>query len=78
MVDDVGRVMVMDFGLAKALTGATEPTAEGTLLGTARYMSPEHCLGQELDPRTDVYSLGVTIFQLLTGQFRSRRIHRWR
>jgi eukaryotic-like serine/threonine-protein kinase len=68
MIDQAGRVKVMDFGLAKALSGATSLTAAGTAMGTPTYMSPEQCQGGALDPRTDLYSLGVTFFEMLAGR----------
>ena len=68
MIDQAGRVKIMDFGLAKALSGATSLTAAGTAMGTPAYMSPEQCQGKALDPRTDIYSLGVTFFEMLAGR----------
>ncbi len=67
MVDLQGRVKVLDFGLAKALQGQTALTAHGTKLGTPMYMSPEQCQAEDLDRRTDVYSLGVTLYEMLAG-----------
>jgi TolB-like protein/predicted Ser/Thr protein kinase len=61
-----GQVKIMDFGLAK-LSGATMVTREGTTLGTAGYMSPEQVRGEETDKRTDIWSLGVVLYEMLTG-----------
>ena len=61
------RAKVTDFGLAKLLEGGIE-TATGTFMGTLPYMSPEQCLGKELDGRSDLYSLGVMLYQLATGR----------
>lgn len=61
------RVMVTDFGIAKAGED-TDLTVTGTLLGTAKYLSPEQVLGEEVDPRADLYSLGVVLFEALTGR----------
>jgi serine/threonine protein kinase len=61
------RVQVLDFGLAR-LTGYAEVTLSGEILGTAEYMSAEQAQGQPVDARTDVWSLGVVLFEMLTGQ----------
>jgi len=61
-------VKVTDFGIAKALESGTQATASEVRLGTPRYMSPEQVRGETLDPRSDVFSLGVVLFQMLTGR----------
>lgn len=61
------RIMVTDFGIAKAGED-TDLTVTGTLLGTAKYLAPEQVKGDEADPRTDLYSLGVVMFEALTGK----------
>lgn len=67
MVDlDKGIVKVMDFGVARVADAAR--TRTGVVLGTPTYMSPEQLSGQPVDGRSDLYSLGVTLFQLLTGK----------
>lgn len=66
MIDRSGRVMITDFGIAWALSGNPE-TLDDEILGTPEYMSPEQLRGLDLDERTDVYSLGVVLYQLLTG-----------
>ena len=68
MVDETGRVRVMDFGLARAMAASTKLTADGAQLGTPMYMSPEQINGDPVDTRTDIYSLGVTLFEMLTGR----------
>jgi eukaryotic-like serine/threonine-protein kinase len=66
LVADDGRVKVADFGLARALTDASTVT-RGLLLGTVNYISPEQALGDAATPRSDVYSTGVMLYELLTG-----------
>ena len=61
-----GRATVMDFGIAK-MTTSTRLTATGQTMGTVRYMSPEQVRGQEVDLRTDLYSLGATLYEALVG-----------
>lgn len=61
------RAVVTDFGLAKLLEGGIE-TQSGTFMGTLPYMSPEQALAKEIDGRSDIYSLGVVLYQLATGR----------
>ena len=62
-----GVLKVTDFGLAKSYTADKSLTARGMVVGTADYIAPEQARGEELDERADVYSLGCTLFHLLTG-----------
>ncbi|HEY0840913.1 MAG TPA: serine/threonine-protein kinase [Vulgatibacter sp.] len=68
MVDDDRHVRLMDFGLAKFLAEDSTVTARGRVVGTYRYMAPEQALGETLDGRADLYSLGVVIYELLAGR----------
>jgi eukaryotic-like serine/threonine-protein kinase len=62
------QVKVLDFGIAALRdVKAGRLTKAGGLVGTPHYMSPEHCLGEELDGRSDIYSLGIVLFEMLTG-----------
>ena len=67
MLTGEGLVKIMDFGLAK-LKGVTELTKPGSTLGTVAYMSPEQAQGIEVDQRSDIFSLGVVLYEMLTGQ----------
>jgi len=62
-----GAATVMDFGIAK-MTTSTRLTATGQTMGTVRYMSPEQVRGHEVDHKTDIYSLGATLYESLTGE----------
>jgi hypothetical protein len=71
LVTRKGEVKVADFGLSRCLGGEDQPlniTQSGVTLGTPLYMSPEQVQGKPLDPRSDIYSFGVTCFHLLTGR----------
>ncbi|MEO5736362.1 MAG: protein kinase, partial [Variovorax sp.] len=65
---DDGAAVLSDFGIARLLQGASVLTAEGTSVGTPQYMSPEQLRGDKVDGRSDIYSLGVVLWQLLTGE----------
>jgi serine/threonine protein kinase/tetratricopeptide (TPR) repeat protein len=68
ILDDSGHAKVMDFGLARSTEEHSKLTQSGTLMGTLDYMSPEQCRGEELDEQTDVYSIGVMLYEMLTGK----------
>jgi tetratricopeptide (TPR) repeat protein len=63
-----GRLKILDFGIAKFLADDAHPTATGRIIGTPAYMSPEQRAGSEIDQRTDIYSFGAILCELLTGQ----------
>jgi len=63
-----GRPVLVDFGLAKDLGVVSNLTVQGRLIATPRYMSPEQCMGKPVDERTDLYSLGAILYEMLTGQ----------
>lgn len=67
MLTEGGRLKVMDFGIAR-MAGSSHLTRTGLLVGTLRYMAPEQIQGAEVDRRTDVYALGVVLYQMLTGR----------
>ena len=67
MLNFEGNATLMDFGIVK-ITGGTSHTATGAVLGTARYMAPEQIRGDAVDQRADIYALGTTLFQMVTGR----------
>ena len=67
MLDTRGVLKIADFGLALPTEAQTRLTAAGKIMGTPGYLSPEHCLGQEVDHRADIYALGITYYEMLTG-----------
>jgi len=66
MLNLLGEAILMDFGIAKIL-GGQQHTSTGAVVGTAMYMSPEQIKGERADRRTDIYSLGVTMFEMVSG-----------
>ena len=72
MRDPTGRVRLMDFGIAKiergdGSTGGGGLTTTGQIMGTPEYMSPEQCLGDKIDHRSDIYALGIVVYEIFTG-----------
>src|SRR5213083_1523980 len=65
LVDGEGRLKVTDFGIARA--GTSQMTEAGSIIGTAQYLSPEQARGAPVDQRSDLYSVGVVLYELLTG-----------
>jgi serine/threonine-protein kinase len=70
LISPQGQVKVADFGIARAMGGGTEDnlTKAGSVMGTATYFSPEQAQGLQLDPRSDLYSLGVVLYEMVTGK----------
>jgi len=70
LVDQAGQVKVADFGIARAITASTDDnlTQVGTVMGTATYFSPEQARGDAVDPRSDIYSLGCVLYELVVGR----------
>ncbi len=67
LMDRENRARVTDFGVAKVLEASTQLTTEGTFIGTPQYMSPEQCGIGEIGPQSDIFSLGITVYELLAG-----------
>ena len=70
LVDNHGHVKVADFGIARAISASTDDnlTQAGTVMGTATYFSPEQARGDAVDPRSDIYSLGCVLYELVVGR----------
>jgi serine/threonine protein kinase/DNA-binding LacI/PurR family transcriptional regulator len=68
LMDDAGNAYLTDFGLAKLIEDSIELTRTGHIVGTPVYMSPEQLRGETLDPRSDIYSLGVILYHMLVGK----------
>jgi beta-lactam-binding protein with PASTA domain/tRNA A-37 threonylcarbamoyl transferase component Bud32 len=66
LIDDEGRIKVADFGIARA--GASDMTETGSVMGTAQYLSPEQAQGRPVDARSDLYSIGIVLYEMLTGR----------
>ncbi len=66
MINQEGNVKILDFGIAK-IAGREEVTKTGTAVGTAAYMSPEQASGKQVDQRTDIWSFGVVLYEMITG-----------
>ncbi len=68
LVDERGNCLLSDFGLAKVVEGPDHLTTSGVIVGTPLYMSPEQCMGEKPDLRSDVYSLGVILYEMAAGR----------
>ena len=75
------RAVIADFGLSRATDPATEDRLTGSMpgiLGTPDYMAPEQVEGGQITPATDVYALGIVLYEMVSWGAASRRIRRWR
>jgi hypothetical protein len=68
LIDESGNCLLTDFGLARMVEASVNLTASGTILGTPAYMSPEQGSGRKIDARSDIYSLGIILYEMATGR----------
>ena len=79
LITDDGQVKVTDFGIARAVNTEESLTQTGAVMGTAAYFSPEQAEGMGVDARSDIYSLGVVLYEMAAGRDRrSSATRRWR
>jgi Flp pilus assembly protein TadD len=71
MIDGEDEIVILDFGLARSVSGMTVGTATGTLMGTVEYMAPEQASGSRVDQRADIYTFGLILHEMLVGRRRS-------
>ncbi len=69
LIDEKGKVKIVDFGLAKIKNISKEITKAGSTLGTIKYMFPEQIRNQKVDQRTDIWSFGVILYEMITGKY---------
>jgi len=68
LIDERGNCLLTDFGLARMVEASVNLTASGTIMGTPAYMSPEQGAGRKIDARSDIYSLGIILYEMATGR----------